>query len=150
MVVFCLSDSKSPQAPRTLLSILADPRNAVVWIASILPLIFNPSYLFLKSVVTVSSASTSTGITFTIMFHSIFFFALWQSPSICVSFRFYFHFEVRRTAKSTWWQVLFSYELSLGLVVWLGLDDSFVSQNFREFHVSYSIGRILVCAYITG
>ena len=37
---WCLSDSKSPQVYRTLLSILTNLNNAVVWIVSILPSTF--------------------------------------------------------------------------------------------------------------
>ena len=42
-----LSDSKSPQVSRTFLSILADLITAVVWMVSILPLIFNSSSISL-------------------------------------------------------------------------------------------------------
>ena len=40
-----LSERKSPRINRTLLSILAEFSNAVVWIVSMLPLIFNTSKL---------------------------------------------------------------------------------------------------------
>ena len=43
---WCLSDSKSAQITRTLLSILADFINAVVWMVSVLVLISNFSSLF--------------------------------------------------------------------------------------------------------
>ena len=40
-VVMSVNDSKSPQVSRTLLSILAGLDNAIIWIVSILSLIFN-------------------------------------------------------------------------------------------------------------
>ena len=45
-----LSDSKSPQIPGALLSILADFNNAVVWMVSAHPLISNSSNLFYYSI----------------------------------------------------------------------------------------------------
>ena len=65
-----LSDSKSPQVSMTLLDILADLSNAVVWIVSTRPLVsksFNPST---NPLVTVPSAPITIGITVTFMFHS--------------------------------------------------------------------------------
>ena len=38
--------------------------------------------------------------------------------------------------------------LSLDQVFWLELGEPFVSQNLRKFYASYSLGQILVCAYI--
>ena len=93
VIQWSLSGSKSPQFSRTLLSILADLKNAVVWMVSILPQISNCSSLlgtvhkgFLGSF---PSSQTTTGITVTLMFHS-FFLVLWQGPSICLSFQFIF------------------------------------------------------------
>ena len=76
-----LSDRKSPQISRTLLSILADFKVAVVWMVLILPLIFNFSCLLSKPLefqgqLLSLSPSCSTA-----------FSDLWQDPSICLSFR---------------------------------------------------------------
>ena len=61
-----LSDCKSPQVSRTLLSILADLNNAVVCIVSTRPLISKSS----SPLLTVLSEPITIGITFTFMFHS--------------------------------------------------------------------------------
>ena len=67
-----LSDSKSPQISRTLLSILADLNNAVIWIVLILPQISNSAILFSKSLRANSSAPTKTDITVIFLFLSFF------------------------------------------------------------------------------
>ena len=58
LVIFhwSLSDSNSHQVSRTLLSILAYLRNAVVWMFSILPLASNSSTLYSKPFGTVTKA----------------------------------------------------------------------------------------------
>ena len=62
-----LSDSKSPQVSRTLLSILADLNNGLHS-----PSYFQSSNLFINPLVTVPSAPITIGITVTFIFHSIF------------------------------------------------------------------------------
>ena len=81
-----LSDSKSPQVFRTLLSILADLNNAEVWRLSALSLISNSTSPLTKPPWIVPSAPITIGITATFMFHN--FLVLWQAPSTCLSFRF--------------------------------------------------------------
>ena len=81
-----LSDSKSPQVYRTLLRILADLSNAVVRLVSTRPLISKSSSPSTNPLVTVPRAPVITGITVTVMFHSLF-----QFPSkVQVFIRFYF------------------------------------------------------------
>ena len=63
-----LSDSKSPQVSRTLLSILAVLNNAVVWMVSTRPPISKSSSPFSNPLVTVT-----IGIIVTCMFHSFFY-----------------------------------------------------------------------------
>ena len=70
-----LSDSKSPQISRTLLSILAVLKNAVVWMVSIRPPTSKSSSPFSNPLVTVPNAPITIGIIVTCMFHSFF-----QSP----------------------------------------------------------------------
>ena len=77
-----LSESNSPQVSRTLLSILSDFNNAVVWMVSNQP-ISNSSSPCTNPLVTVPSALITIGITITFMFHS-FFSSLAMSK--------YFHF----------------------------------------------------------
>ena len=67
-----LSDNKSPQISRALLSILAILNNAVVWVVSSCPPTSKSSSLFSNSLVTVPKAPTTTGIIITCMFHSFF------------------------------------------------------------------------------
>ena len=67
-----LSDSKSTQVSRTLLSILADLNNAVIWMASARPLISKSSNPCASPLVTVPSAPITTGLTVTSMLHSFF------------------------------------------------------------------------------
>ena len=67
-----LSDNKSPQVSRTLLSILADLSNVVVWIVSTLPPIFKSVGPFTKHLVTVARAPITIGIVVTFLFLGFF------------------------------------------------------------------------------
>ena len=67
-----LCDSKSPQVSRTLLSILADLNNVVVWIVSTCPLISKSSSPFIYPFRGIPSAPITIGLTITFMFHSFF------------------------------------------------------------------------------
>ena len=81
-----LWDIKSPQVSRTLLSILADLNNAVVWTVSICPSISNPSCPFSQPLGTVPSEPSIIDINVTPTLQ--LFFLLWQRLSTCLSFRF--------------------------------------------------------------
>ena len=73
MVFHCsLSESKSPQVSRTLLSILAVLNNAVVWMVSTRPPTSNSSSPFSNALVTVPNAPITIGIIVTCMFDSFF------------------------------------------------------------------------------
>ena len=138
-----LSDSKSSQVSRTLLSILSDLRKAVVWMVSVCPLISETSSPFTNHLGIVPCAPTPTGITVTFIFHSFF-----SSPSrslfipLFTFFQFYSVFyrdgEVHYSTGS-----LFLL-LSLGLVVWVRFGDPSVFQNPRE--ICASLERIVDCA----
>ena len=67
-----LSDSKSPQVSRTLLSILAVLSNAVIWIVSTRPPIFKSCRPFNNPFVIVPKVPITTGTIVTFMFHSFF------------------------------------------------------------------------------
>ena len=67
-----LSDSKSPQVSRTLLSILAVLNNAVVWMVSICPSTFESSSPFNNPLVTLPKAPITIGTIVTFTFHSFF------------------------------------------------------------------------------
>ena len=126
-----LSDSKSPQASRTLLSILAVLNNAVVWMISTRPPTSNSSNPFSNPLVTVPNAPITIGIIVTCMFHS-FFNSLAKSRYLSFfSHSFSFIQWSTGTAKSTILQVLFLLLLLLlllllSLVFWPGLGDPFV------------------------
>ena len=98
-----LRDNKFPQVSRTLLSIMADLNNAVVWIVSTRPLIFKSSNPFTKLLVTVPRAPTTIDITITFMFHS--FFNSLERSRYLFFFLPFFSFT-QWSAKSTIWQVL--------------------------------------------
>ena len=65
-----LSDSKSPQVSRTLLSFLADLNNAVVWMVSTRPVISKPSSPFNNPSLTVPRAQITIGINVIFMFRN--------------------------------------------------------------------------------
>ena len=100
-----LSDSKSPQVSRTLLSILAVFNNSVVWMDSTRPPTSKSSRPFNNPLVTVLKAPI--GIIVTFMFHSFF-----NSPArlrylSLFSHSFSFIMWSAGTAKSTIWQIFF-------------------------------------------
>ena len=67
-----LSGNKSPQVSRTLLSILADLNNPVVWMVPISPVISKSSNPCTYPLVTVPRASIIIGIIVAFMLHSLF------------------------------------------------------------------------------
>ena len=69
-----LSDSKSPQVSRTLLSVLADLNNAATWMVSTRPLISKSSSPCTNPLVIIPRAPITIGIIITLMFHSFFQF----------------------------------------------------------------------------
>ena len=102
-----LSDTKSPQVSRTLLSILAVLNNAVVWMVSSCPPVSKSSSLFSNPLVTVPNTPITIGIIVTCMFHS-FFNSLARSRYLFFfSHTFSFILWSARTSKSTILQVLF-------------------------------------------
>ena len=102
-----LSDSKSPQVSRTLLSILAVLNNAVDWMVSTRPPTSKSSSPFSNPLVTVPNAPITIGIIVTCMFHS-FFSSLARSWYLSFfSHSFSFILWSARTAKSTILQVFF-------------------------------------------
>ena len=102
-----LSESKSPQTSRTLLSILAVLNNVVVWMVFTRPPTSKSSSPFSNPLVTVPKAPITIGIIVTCMFHS-FSNSLARSRYLSFfSHSFSFILRSARTAKSTILQVLF-------------------------------------------
>ena len=104
-----LSDSKSPQVSRTLLSILANLNNAVVLMISTHSLISKSSSALTNPLVTVPRAPITTGINVTLMFHSFFQFPSKFQVLIYLFFSFSFNFTLwsAGTVFSAIWQILF-------------------------------------------
>ena len=102
-----LSDSKSPQVSRTLLSILAVFNNAVVWMVSTRSPTSKSSRPFNNLLVTVTKAPITIGIIVTFMFQS-FFNSLVRSRYLSLfSHSFSFILWSAGTVKSTILQILF-------------------------------------------
>ena len=146
-----LSDSKSPQVSRTLLSILTVLNNAFIWMVSTRPPTSKSSRPFNNPLVTVPSAPITIGIIFTIMFHS-FFNSLARSRYLSFfSHSFSFILWSAGTAKSTILQVLFFFFfffwLLLSLVFWPGLGDPFVCYSPIGAYAWHFLGQVLGCAY---
>ena len=128
-----LSDNKSPQVSRALLSILVDLSNALVWIVSTRLLISKSFSPFTNPLVTVRRIPFTIGITVTFMFHSFFqfprkvevlillaFFQFYTGQSGQQSPRFFLFWEFFTTAFTGIW-VTASLLKSSGLfsVFWL-------------------------------
>ena len=133
-----LSDSKSPQVSRTLLSILAHFTNSVVWMVSTCPVISKSSSPCTNLLVIVPRAPITISKIVIFMFHSFFNSIARSSYLSFFSHSFSFILWSAGTAKSTILQVLFFCWLLLGLAVWPRLGDPFVSQNSRRVCVSFS------------
>ena len=101
-----LSDSKFPQVSRTLLSILTDRKDAVVWNVSFVSFVSCSPNLSSKSLRTVTSAPTIIGITVASIFYW-YFSSLARSKYVSIfSFSFTLTQWSNRTAKSTRQQLL--------------------------------------------
>ena len=104
-----LSDSKSPQVSRTLLSILAVFNNAVVWMVSTRPPTSKSSRPFNNPLVTVPKAPITIGIIVTFMFHSFFNYLAWSMYLSFFSHSFSFILWSAWTVKSTILLIFFYY-----------------------------------------
>ena len=98
-----LSDSKSPQVFRILLTILTDLNNTVVGMVFTRLFIFKSSSRFINPLVTVPSAPIIIGINDTFMFHSCFFFQFFSKVEVFILLFAVFNFTQwsAGTAKST-------------------------------------------------
>ena len=134
-----LSDSKSLQVFRILLSILAYLNNAVVWKVSTRPLISNSSSPFINPLVTVPWAPFRVGINVTFIFHS---FPFPNTVELLILLLTSFTIWSAGTAKFTILQVLFFffvdyYEIWLsgqnkGISKYLKITEEFVILIFRD------------------
>ena len=156
-----LSNSKFILVSNILLCTLADLNNTVVWMVSTRPLISKSSSPRTNHLEAIPSAIIKISITVTSMFHS--FLVHWQSLGTYLSFRFLSVLSCGQQERqcplfsSSCFFLFFSFfffffGLSLGLVVKPKLDDSFVSQNSKEFWASHFLEWILnrvytICLY---
>ena len=101
-----LSDNESPQVSRTLLSILTDLINAVVWMVSTRPVISKSSSPLNNPLVTVPRAPIIIGIIVTFMFYSSFNSLARSRYLFFFSHSFSFTLWLARIAKSTIQRVL--------------------------------------------
>ena len=140
------SDSKSPQAYRILVSILADLSNVVVWIVSTRPPISNSSSPLTTPLKIVPSTPIITGITVTFMFHC-FFSSLARSRYLSLfSFSLILTLWSAGTAKSTIRQVLFLWIIisTYGLLARIRLSVC-ITKSKRILCLSFT--RIGLCIY---
>ena len=107
-----LSDSKSPQVSRTLLSIVFDPSNTVIRMVSTRLLISRFSNTCTSPLVSAPNASITIGITITFMFHS--FLSSLASSRYLSLFLLSFSFTQwsSGTAKFTIRQILFFFTIT--------------------------------------
>ena len=96
-----LSDNTSPLGSRTLLGILADLNNAVVWMFSTRPLISKSSSPCTNHLLTVPRKPITIGIIATFIFHSFFNSQARSRFLSFFSYSFNFTLWSARTAKST-------------------------------------------------
>ena len=119
-----LSDNKSPQVSRTLLSILAVLNNVVVWTVSTRPPTSKSSRPFSNPLVTVPNAPITIGIIVTFMFHSFFQFS--SKVQVLI--------------------LLFTFFLFYSVVSWDSKVDNFAScLLFVDYYEVWSSGRYYVC-----
>ena len=148
-----LSDSKSPQVSRTLLSILAVFNNAVVWMVSTRPPTSKSSRPFNNPLVTVPKAPITIGIIVTFMLHSFlggFFNSIARSRYLSLfSHSFSFILWSAGAAKSTILQIFF---FLLLIIIRSGLLAEIrwsvcMSKSHRSLCVSFSRTGVGLCIY---
>ena len=144
-----LSDSKSHQVSRTLLSILAVINNPVVWMVSTRPPTSKSSRPFNNRLVTVPNAPITIGIIVTFIFHCFF-----NSPArlrylSLFSHSFSFILWSAGTAKSTILQIFFMFLLIIirsGLLAEIRWSVC-ISKSHRSLCVSFSRIGAGLCIY---
>ena len=136
---FRLSDSKSLQVFRTLLSILTDLQNVLVWMVYTRPLISKSSRHSIKHLVTVPIDQDTIGIAVTFMF-IVFLSSLARSRYLSLfSLSFSFTLWSAGTAKFTVLYVLFFWLIiansgRLAEIIW----SVCISKSLRILGISFS------------
>ena len=137
-MIFCWSHSKSPKVSRTLLSILVNLNNTLVWMVLILFLVSCSCSLFIKYMEIVPSAQTTIGITVILMSLS-FCSSLGIFKYLSVRFLLFCDLPEQQNSQITNYFFLLI-NTSPGIV------DPFESQNLWDFCASSSLGRTLAGA----
>ena len=141
-----LSENKSPQVSRTLLSVLAVLNRAVVLMVSTRSPTSTSSSPFNSPLVTLPNAPITIGIIVTFMFNGFFQFTSKVAVLLFTSFQFYS--MVSRDSKIYNFASSFFFCWSLfGLVVWPRSGDPFVWQSPMFVCVTFSRTALLGCAY---
>ena len=145
--LWSLSDSKSPQVPWTLLSILAVLNNVVVWMVSTRPPTFKAFCPFSNPLATVPNAPITIGIIVPCMFHS-FFNSLARSRYLS-SFHILSVLFCGQPGQQSRQFCKFSSFcwLLLGLVLRPRLGDPCVCQSPIGVYACHFLGQVLGCAY---
>ena len=132
-----LSSSKPPQVSRTLLSILADLNNAVVWMVFARPLISKSASPCTNPLITVQRAPITIG-TPPLLSYSTVFSIPYQSPDIYLSFTFIqFYPVVRWDSKISKFCkfsffILFSFYYNEVIRLYLKIPEKFVSLILQD------------------
>ena len=131
-----LSDSKSPQVSRTLLSILVVCNN--VWMVSTRPLTSKSSRVFNNPLVTAPKAPITIGTIVTFMFHSFFNSQARSSYLSLFSHSFSFILWSAGTAKSTILQIFFFFFFFFFFLLIIIRSGLLAETLLRVFHTSVS------------
>ena len=132
-----LSDSKSPQVSRTLLSILSVFNNAVVWMVSTQPPTSKSSRPFNNLLVTVPKAPITIGIIVTFMYHSFFQFS--SKVKVLNSLFTFFQFYSVVSQDSRYSFFFFLIIIRTGLLAEIRWSVCISKSHF--------LGQVLGCAY---
>ena len=141
-----LSDRKSPQVSRTLLSILADLSNAVVWIVFIHPVISMSSSYFINPLVTVPRAPIPIGINVTFMFRSLFFFQFPSKVEVFIPLFTFFQFYSVDSRDSKVHNFASSLFLLSGHLAEIRRSVC-ISKSLVSLYVSFSRTDVRLCIY---
>ena len=145
---WCLSDSKSPQVSRTLLSILAILNNVVVMTLSTRPPTSKSSTSFNNPLVTVLKAPITIDIIATFTFDIFFYSLAWSRYLFFFSHSFSFILWSAGTTKSTILQVFFFLLIIIRSGLLVGIRWSVcMSKSQRSLCVSFSGTVARLCLY---
>ena len=140
-----LSDSKSLQVSRALLTILADLNNAVVWMVFTRPLISKSSCPWINPLVTVPRAPIALGITVTFMSQFFFQFSQWPVGTAKSTIWFNDFFFVDNIFLLCFWSIIVDcLFVDFFMIIFLFI----ITRCVRLAEISlYFKGQILGCAY---